>query len=73
VCCHGRQIHEPGARTDEQQDERVSSPPRRSLRERQDLSSRQQETIPCCSRATAQDSAEDREATTVVYKMDTAV
>jgi hypothetical protein len=28
------QIHEPGARTEEQQGERVSSPPRRSLRER---------------------------------------
>jgi hypothetical protein len=32
---HGRpfQIREPGARTEEQQGERVSSPPRRSLRE----------------------------------------
>jgi hypothetical protein len=28
------QIHEPGARTEEPQGERVSSPPRRSLRER---------------------------------------
>jgi hypothetical protein len=28
------QIREPGARTEEQQGERVSSPPRRSLRER---------------------------------------
>jgi hypothetical protein len=28
------QIHEPGARTEEQQGEQVSSPPRRSLHER---------------------------------------
>jgi hypothetical protein len=31
---HQFQIRKPGARTEEQQSERVSSPPRRSLRER---------------------------------------
>jgi hypothetical protein len=77
------QIHEPRARTEEQHGERVNLPPRRSLRERprtqgghtecQDLSLRQQETRPCRSHATAQDHAEDREATTVVYRMDTTV
>jgi hypothetical protein len=82
---HGRrfQIREPGARTEEQQGERVSSPPRRSLRERprtrgghterQDPSPRQSETRPCRSHATAQDRVEDREVTTAVYKMDTVV
>jgi hypothetical protein len=82
---HGRrlQIHEPGARTEEQQGERVSSPPRRLLRERprtrgghterQDLSPRQSESRPSRSRATAQDRAEDREVTAVVYRMDTAI
>jgi hypothetical protein len=97
VCCHGAratddqaagrrhrlQIREPGDRTEEQQGERVSSPPRRSLRERprtqgghtehQDLSPRQSETRPHRSRATAQDRAEDREVMTAVYRMDTVV
>jgi hypothetical protein len=82
---HGRrlQIREPRARTKEQQGERVSSPPRRSLHERprtrgghterQDPSPRQSETRPCRSRATAQDRAEDREVATAVYKMDIVV
>jgi hypothetical protein len=70
------QIHEPGARTEEQQGEQVSLPPRRSLRgrprtrgghtERQDLSPRQQEIRPHRSHATVQDRAEDREATIAV-------
>jgi hypothetical protein len=73
------QIREPGARTEEQQGERVSSPPRRSLREhprtrgghteRQVPSPRQPEARPHRSRATAQ----DREVTAAVYRMDTAV
>jgi hypothetical protein len=77
------QIREPGARTEEQQGERVRSPPRRSLPERprtrgghtelQDPSPRQSETRPRCSRATAQDRAEDREVASAVYRMDTAV
>jgi hypothetical protein len=77
------QIREPGARTKEQQGERVSSPPHRSLHERprtrgghterQDPSLRQQETRPHHSRATAQDHVEDRGAATVVYRMDTTV
>jgi hypothetical protein len=82
---HGRklQIHEPRARTEEQQGERVSSPPRQSLREHprnrgghtecQDPSPRQSESRPRRSHATAQDRAEDREVMTVVYRMDTAV
>jgi hypothetical protein len=77
------QIREPGARTEEQQGERVSSPPRRSLRERprtlgghsecQVPSPRQPEARPHRSRATAQDCAEDREVAAAVYRMDTAV
>jgi hypothetical protein len=77
------QIHELGARTEEQQGEGVSSPPRRSLHERprtqrghtkrQDLSPRQQETRPHRSRATAQDRAEDREVVTAVYRINTVV
>jgi hypothetical protein len=77
------QIHEPRARTEEQQGERVSLPPRRSLHERprtrgghterQDLSPRQLETRPRRSRATAQDRVEDREVAPPVYRMDTAV
>jgi hypothetical protein len=77
------QIREPGARTEERQGERVSSPPRRSLRERprtrgghterQVPSPRQPEARPRHSRATAQDRAEDREVATAVYRMDTAV
>jgi hypothetical protein len=77
------QIPEPGARTEEQQGERVSSPPRRSLHEhprtrgghteRQVLSPRQPEARPHRSCATAQDRAEDREVTAAVYRMDTAV
>jgi hypothetical protein len=77
------QIREPGARTEEQQGERVNSPPCRSLRERprtrgghterQDPSPRQQETKPHRSHATAHDRVEDREAATAVYRMDTAV
>jgi hypothetical protein len=77
------QIHEPGARTEEQQGERVSSPPHRSLRERprtrgghterQDPSLRQLETRPHRSHATAHDCVEDREVATAVYRMDTAV
>jgi hypothetical protein len=77
------QIREPGARTEEQQGERVSLPPRRSLREHlrtrgghtecQDPSLRQSETRPRRSRTTAQDRAEDREVTTAVYRMDTIV
>jgi hypothetical protein len=77
------QIREPGARTEEQQGERVSSPPRRSLRERprtqgghterQDPSPRQSETRPHRSSITAKDRAEDREVATAVYKMDTVV
>jgi hypothetical protein len=80
---HRLQIREPRARTEEQQGERVSSPPRRSLHERprtqgghterQDLSPRQSETRPRRSRATAQDRAKDREVTAAVYRMDTAV
>jgi hypothetical protein len=82
---HGRrlQIREPGARTEEEQGERVSSPPRQSLCERprtrgwhtehQDPSLRQSETRPHRSRATAQDRVEDREVTTAVYRMDIAV
>jgi hypothetical protein len=80
---HRFQIREPGARTEEQQGERVSSPPRWSLRERprtrgghterQNQSLRQSETRPCHSRTTAQDSLEDREVVTVVYRMDTIV
>jgi hypothetical protein len=77
------QIHEPGARTEEQQGERVSSPPRRSLcerprtrgghTERQVPSPRQLEARPHRSHATAQDRAEDREVMTAVYRMDTVV
>jgi hypothetical protein len=77
------QIHEPRARTEEQQGERVSSRPRRSLRERprtrgghterQDLSPRQSETRPHRSHATAQDRAEDREVAAAVYRMDIAI
>jgi hypothetical protein len=77
------QICEPRARTEEQQGERVSSPPRRSLHEclrtrgghteRQNPSPRQSETRPCRSRATAHDRAEDREVATAVYMMDTVV
>jgi hypothetical protein len=77
------QIREPGVRTEEQQGERVSLPPRRSLRERprtrgghterQAPSPRQPETRPRRSHATTQDRAEDREVTTAVYRMDTAV
>jgi hypothetical protein len=77
------QIRETGARTEEQQGERVNSPPCRSLRERlrtrgghterQDPSLRQQETKPRRSRATAHDRVEDREAATAVYRMNTAV
>jgi hypothetical protein len=77
------QIHELGARTEEQQGERVSSPPCRSLHEHprtrgghtehQDPSMRQSKTRPCRSRATAQDRAEDREVTTAVYRMDTVI
>jgi hypothetical protein len=77
------QIHEPGARTEEQQGEQVSSPPHRSLREHprtrgghtehQNPSLRQSETRPRHSRTTAQDHVEDREVTTVVYRMDTVV
>ena len=73
------QIHEPGARTEEQQGERVSSPPHRSLREClrtrgghtecQDQSPRQSETRPHLSRTTTQDC----EVATAVYMMDTAV
>jgi hypothetical protein len=80
---HQFQIREPGARTEEQQGERVSSPPRRSLRERprtrgghtecQVLSPRQSEARPRRSRATAQDRAENREVAAAVYRMDTAV
>jgi hypothetical protein len=76
-------VARPGARTEEQQGERVSSPPRWSLRERsrtrgghterQDLSSRQSDSRPRHSRAIAQDHAEDREVTTAVYRMDTTV
>jgi hypothetical protein len=77
------QIREPGARTEEQQGERVSSPPRRSLRERprtrgghterQDPSPRQSETRPHFSSITAKDCAEDREVATAVYRMDTVI
>jgi hypothetical protein len=77
------QIHEPGARMEEQQGERVNSPPHRSFRERprtrgghsehQVPSPRQPEARPRRSRATAQDHAEDREVTTAVYRMDTVV
>jgi hypothetical protein len=77
------QIREPGARTEEQQGERVCSPPRRSLHERpwtrgghserQVLSPRQPEARPRRSHATAQDCAEDREVADAVYRMDTAV
>jgi hypothetical protein len=77
------QIHEPRARTDKQQGERVSSPPRRSLRERprtrgghtkhQDPSLRQSETRLRRSCATAQDRVKDREVATAVYRMDTVV
>jgi hypothetical protein len=77
------QIREPGARTEEQQGERVSSSPRWSLHERprtrgghtehQDPSPRQSETRPRRSRTTAQDCAEDREVATAVYRMDIAV
>jgi hypothetical protein len=80
---HRFQIREPGARTEEQQGERVSLPPRRSLRERprtrgghtkhQDPSPRQSENRPRRSRTTAQDRAEDREVVTVVYRMDTVL
>jgi hypothetical protein len=80
---HRLQIRELGARTEEQQGERVSLPPRRSLREHprsrgghtkhQDLSPRQSKTRPHRSRATAQDHAEDREVASVVYRMDNAV
>jgi hypothetical protein len=81
----GRQFqnHEPRARTEEQQGERVSSPPCRSLRERprtrgghtehQVLSLRQPEARPRRSRATAQGRAEDREVATAVYRMDTTI
>jgi hypothetical protein len=72
-------VARPGARTEEQQGERVSLPPRRSLCERprtqgghtesQDPSSRQSDSRPRRSRATTQ----DREVMTVVYRMDTAV
>jgi hypothetical protein len=57
------QIHKPGARTEEQQVERVSSPPRRSLCER--LRTR--------GGHTAQDHAEDCEVAAAVYGMATAV
>jgi hypothetical protein len=77
------QIREPRARTEEQQDERVSLPPRRSLRERprtqggdtehQNPSSRQSETRPRRSHATTQDCAEDREVMTTMYRMDTVI
>jgi hypothetical protein len=77
------QIREPGARTEEQQGERVSSPPRQSLREHprtrgghtehQDPSLRQSKTRPCRSHATAQDRAENCEVATAVYRMDTAI
>jgi hypothetical protein len=77
------QIREPGARTEEQQGERVSSSPCRSLRERprtrgghterQVPSPRQPEARPRCSRAIAQDRAEEHEVTAAVYRMDTAV
>jgi hypothetical protein len=77
------QIREPGARMEEQQGERVSSPPRRSLRERprtrgghsehQVPSLRQPEARPRRSRATAQDRAEDCEVAAAVYRMDTTV
>jgi hypothetical protein len=77
------QIHEPGARIEEQQGERVSSPPRRSLHERlrtrgwhterQVLSPRQSEARPRRSHATAQERAEDHEVTNAVYRMDTAI
>jgi hypothetical protein len=80
---HMLQFREPGARTEEQQGERVSLPPQRSLRERprtqgghterQDPSSRQSETRPRRSRATTQDRVEDREVATAVYRMDTVV
>jgi hypothetical protein len=78
---HGRrfQIREPRAKTEEQQGERVSSPPRWSLHERlrtrgghtecQDQSPRQSETRPHLSRTTARDC----EVATAVYMMDTAV
>jgi hypothetical protein len=77
------QIRETRARTEEQQGERVSSPPHRSFHEHprtrgghtehQNPSPRQQETRPCRSRAIAQDRAEDHEAMTAVYRMDTIV
>jgi hypothetical protein len=77
------QIHEPRARTEEQQGERVSLSPHRSLHERprtrgghtkrQDPSLRQSETRPRRSHATAQDHVEDREVVAVVYRMDTTV
>jgi hypothetical protein len=65
------QIREPRARTEEQQGEHPMT--RGGHTECQDLSPRQQETRPRCSRATAQDRAEDREAATAVDRMDTAV
>jgi hypothetical protein len=77
------QIRKPGARTEEQQSEQVSSHPHRSLCERlriqgghtehQDPSPRQSETRLRRSHATAQDHAEDREVPTAVYRMDTTV
>jgi hypothetical protein len=69
-------IHQLGARTEEQQGERVSSPPRQSLHERPRTRgghTEHQDTRPRRSHATAQDHAEDREAATTVYRMDTVV